>query len=230
MPRASRWANRRADPGWAGVGGRALQSRAAPQCGLGASALHAAERRGARCAFTPKRPAVEDPVHTYYMACGFQRGYFGMQVNSPTERRIIFSVWDTGAGAKREEARRGGRGGPHRAAGEGAGRGGERLWRRRHRRAQPSHLPVEDRRDAALPASPRSPASTARAIYSGYWFHPGEEGVDADRHLSSAEGERGAERTFIRSARTSSARMAICGARRSSATSGCTCTAAIGAR
>ena len=32
------------------------------------------------------------------MACGFARGYFGMQVNSPTERRIIFSVWDSGTG------------------------------------------------------------------------------------------------------------------------------------
>ena len=42
--------------------------------------------------------AVADPVATYYMACGFSRGYFGMQVNSPTERRIIFSVWDSGAG------------------------------------------------------------------------------------------------------------------------------------
>jgi hypothetical protein len=42
--------------------------------------------------------AVEDPVATYYLACGFSRGYFGMQVNSPTERRIIFSVWDAGSG------------------------------------------------------------------------------------------------------------------------------------
>jgi len=41
-------------------------------------------------------PKGFDPVHTYYMACGFGRGYFGMQVNSPTERRIIFSVWDSG--------------------------------------------------------------------------------------------------------------------------------------
>lgn len=40
--------------------------------------------------------AVEDPVWTFYMACGFHRGYFGMQINSPTERRIIFSVWDKG--------------------------------------------------------------------------------------------------------------------------------------
>ncbi|MEP6672032.1 MAG: DUF3472 domain-containing protein [Chthoniobacter sp.] len=42
--------------------------------------------------------AVEDPVTTYFMACGFARGYFGMQVNSATERRIIFSVWDSGTG------------------------------------------------------------------------------------------------------------------------------------
>ena len=28
--------------------------------------------------------------------CGWHRGYFGMQVNSPEERRIIFSVWDRG--------------------------------------------------------------------------------------------------------------------------------------
>jgi hypothetical protein len=37
-----------------------------------------------------------DPVATYYEACGFSRGYFGMQVNSPTERRVIFSIWDAG--------------------------------------------------------------------------------------------------------------------------------------
>lgn len=42
--------------------------------------------------------AVDDPVASYYMACGFARGYFGMQVNSPTERRIIFSVWDAANG------------------------------------------------------------------------------------------------------------------------------------
>jgi hypothetical protein len=40
--------------------------------------------------------AKADPIDSYYMACGFSRGYFGIQVNSPTERRIIFSVWDSG--------------------------------------------------------------------------------------------------------------------------------------
>jgi len=47
-------------------------------------------------AFYCEMTAVEDPVATYYMACGWHRGYFGMQVNSLTERRIIFSVWDSG--------------------------------------------------------------------------------------------------------------------------------------
>lgn len=40
-----------------------------------------------------------EPLWSYYMATGWQRGYFGMQVNSPTERRIIFSVWDSGGEA-----------------------------------------------------------------------------------------------------------------------------------
>ncbi len=48
------------------------------------------------CELTPKT----DPLWTYYMATGFARGYFGMQVNSPTERRVIFSVWDSGGEAK----------------------------------------------------------------------------------------------------------------------------------
>ena len=41
-------------------------------------------------------PKEADPLFSYYMACGFARGYFGIQVNSPSERRVIFSVWDAG--------------------------------------------------------------------------------------------------------------------------------------
>jgi hypothetical protein len=48
--------------------------------------------------FYNEATAVTDPLASYYMVCGFSRGYFGMQVNSPTERRIIFSVWDSGTG------------------------------------------------------------------------------------------------------------------------------------
>jgi hypothetical protein len=47
-------------------------------------------------AFYCEMTGLEDPLWSYYMACGWHRGYFGMQVNSPTERRIIFSVWDSG--------------------------------------------------------------------------------------------------------------------------------------
>ncbi|RYG09418.1 MAG: DUF5077 domain-containing protein, partial [Chitinophagaceae bacterium] len=38
-------------------------------------------------------PEGEDVVGSYYMANGFGEGYFGIQVNSPTERRVLFSVW-----------------------------------------------------------------------------------------------------------------------------------------
>ncbi|QMV67705.1 DUF3472 domain-containing protein [Sphingobacterium paramultivorum] len=40
-----------------------------------------------------KVPAGEDKIGSYFMANGFGQGYFGMQVNSATERRILFSVW-----------------------------------------------------------------------------------------------------------------------------------------
>jgi len=41
-------------------------------------------------------PKGDDIPYSYYMACGFARGYFGIQVNDKKERRIIFSVWDAG--------------------------------------------------------------------------------------------------------------------------------------
>jgi len=41
-------------------------------------------------------PQGYDPLYSYYMATGFSRGYFGIQVNSKNERRVIFSAWDAG--------------------------------------------------------------------------------------------------------------------------------------
>ncbi|GAB3919942.1 DUF3472 domain-containing protein [Mucilaginibacter myungsuensis] len=38
-------------------------------------------------------PKGNDVIGSYFMADGFGEGYFGMQVNSPTERRVLFSVW-----------------------------------------------------------------------------------------------------------------------------------------
>lgn len=38
-------------------------------------------------------PKGQDVIGSYFMADGFGEGYFGMQVNSATERRVLFSVW-----------------------------------------------------------------------------------------------------------------------------------------
>lgn len=38
-------------------------------------------------------PPGKDPIGSYYMANGFAEGYFGIQVNSSEERRVLFSVW-----------------------------------------------------------------------------------------------------------------------------------------
>src|SRR6478752_1263318 len=38
-------------------------------------------------------PAGNDVIGSYFMANGFAEGYFGMQVNSKLERRILFSIW-----------------------------------------------------------------------------------------------------------------------------------------
>lgn len=38
-------------------------------------------------------PEGQDPIGSYFMANGFEEGYFGIQVNSSSERRVLFSVW-----------------------------------------------------------------------------------------------------------------------------------------
>src|SRR3546814_14463863 len=38
-------------------------------------------------------PPNADVEGSFFMACGFGEGYFGFQVNSDTERRVLFSVW-----------------------------------------------------------------------------------------------------------------------------------------
>ena len=114
--------------------------------------------------------AVEDPVATYYMACGFSRGYFGMQVNSATERRIIFSVWDSGSGQDAKD-----RGSvsdeDHTqllAKGDGVvasvfgneGTGGH------------SHLIYPWRTGEAQRFVLTAKPDGTHTIYSGFWFHP----------------------------------------------------------
>jgi hypothetical protein len=38
-------------------------------------------------------PEGQDKIGSYFMANGFAEGYCGIQVNSATERRVLFSVW-----------------------------------------------------------------------------------------------------------------------------------------
>jgi hypothetical protein len=38
-------------------------------------------------------PEGNDVIGSYFMANGFAEGYFGIQVNSSSERRVLFSVW-----------------------------------------------------------------------------------------------------------------------------------------
>jgi len=123
-------------------------------------------------AFYCEVTAVEDPTATFYMACGWHRGYFGMQVNSPTERRIIFSVWDSGGEAvdRNEVADQ------NRvklvAKGEGVytgdfgneGTGGH------------SHLKYKwktgEKQRFIVTAQPTDQTFT---IFAGYWFHPDKQ-------------------------------------------------------
>ena len=45
-------------------------------------------------------PVGQDTIGSYFMANGFGQGYMGIQVKSPAERWILFSVWDAENGAK----------------------------------------------------------------------------------------------------------------------------------
>jgi hypothetical protein len=115
---------------------------------------------------------VETPVWTYFEACGWHRGYLGMQVNSPTERRIIFSVWDSG----HERADRNEVGPEDRvtlvAKGEGViagdfgheGTGGH------------SHL-VHDWKTGQQQRFlvTAIPVDATHTVYGGYWFEPEEK-------------------------------------------------------
>lgn len=123
-------------------------------------------------AFYCEMTGLEDPVATYYMACGWHRGYFGMQVNSPTERRIIFSVWDSG----NEAVSRSKVADENRvslvAKGEGVysgdfgneGTGGHSHLKYPWKTASTQRFIVT-----------AQPTNETFTIYSGYWFHPEQQ-------------------------------------------------------
>lgn len=123
-------------------------------------------------AFYCEVTAVEDPVTTFYMACGWHRGYFGMQVNSPMERRIIFSVWDSGG----EAADRNKVGDENRVklTGQGEdvytgdfgneGTGGHSHLKYLWKTSEPQRFIVT-----------AQPTNETFTIFSGYYFHPDKQ-------------------------------------------------------
>lgn len=120
-------------------------------------------------AFYCEVTGVETPVWTYLEACGWQRGYFGMQVNSPTERRIIFSVWDSGnEGVDRDKVGEADRvslvaKGRDVFAGDfgNEGTGGHSHLVYRWKTGEPQRFVVTAK-----------PTDANHTIYSGYWFQP----------------------------------------------------------
>ena len=120
-------------------------------------------------AFYCELTAVEDPLWTFYMACGWHRGYFGMQVNSLTERRIIFSVWDSGG----EAADRGKVADENRVtlvakgAGVSAGDFGNEGTGGHSHLVYPWKTGEKQRFLVTA-----KPADASHTIFSGYYFHP----------------------------------------------------------
>lgn len=123
-------------------------------------------------AFYCEMTGLEDPVATYYMACGWHRGYFGMQVNSATERRIIFSVWDSG----NEAVSRDKVADTNRVTLVGKGEGVYSGDFGNEGTGGHSHLvfpwKTGELQKFIVTAHPTNHAST---IYSGYWFRPDQQ-------------------------------------------------------
>ena len=120
-------------------------------------------------AFYCEMTGLDDPPWTYYMACGWHRGYFGMQVNSPTERRIIFSVWDSGKEAVDREKVSADDRVTLLAKGNGVvsgdfgneGTGGHSHWVYPWKTGEKQRFIVTAK-----------PTDQTHTIYSGYYFHP----------------------------------------------------------
>ena len=118
-------------------------------------------------------PEGADIIHSYYMACGFARGYFGIQVNGPAERRVIFSVWDAGKEAVDRNKVADSNKVQLLAKGEGVyadgfgneGTGGHSHWVYPWQTGKTYKMMVTDLPDSA----------SQTTIYTGYFFLPEEQ-------------------------------------------------------
>lgn len=114
--------------------------------------------------------AVDDPVTTYYMATGFARGYFGMQVNSLTERRIIFSVWDAANGTNAKDRTTVAPENFTQLIGKGDGVVAEVFGN--EGTGGHSHLVYNWKTGSTQKFFVTAKPDGESTIYSGYWFHP----------------------------------------------------------
>jgi len=114
--------------------------------------------------------AVEDPVATYYMACGFARGYFGMQVNSTSERRIIFSVWDAASGQSAKD--RSSVAADDQTQLLGKGEGVEASVFGNEGTGGHSHLVYPWKTGQAQRFVLTAKPDGSHTVYSGFWYHP----------------------------------------------------------
>jgi len=123
-------------------------------------------------AFYCEMTGIADTIPTYYMACGWHRGYFGMQINSATERRIIFSVWDSGNEAVSRDKVASSNRVTLVSKGQGVysgdfgneGTGGHSHLKYPWKTGEVQKFIVT-----------AQPTNNTFTIYSGYWFHPGRK-------------------------------------------------------
>ena len=115
-------------------------------------------------------PEGQDPIGSYFMANGFGEGYFGMQVNSPTERRIIFSVWDAGAGGNAKDRSTVSADDQTQLLGKGEGVVAEVFGN--EGTGGHSHLVYNWKTGSTQRFYVAAALDGTHTIYSGYWFHP----------------------------------------------------------
>lgn len=138
--------------------------------------------------------AVTDPVTTYYMATGFARGYFGMQVNSATERRIIFSVWDSGEGGSANDRSTVAPDDQTQLLGKGAGVVAEVFGN--EGTGGHSHLVYNWKTGSTQRFFVTAAIDGTHTIYSGYWFHPGRQRWQLIASFRAPKDGRGLRRLY----------------------------------
>lgn len=138
--------------------------------------------------------AVDDPVATYYMATGFARGYFGMQVNSPTERRIIFSVWDAASGTTAKDRTTVDSSNYTKLIAKGDGVVAEVFGN--EGTGGHSHLVYPWKTGSTqkffVTAKPEGDAT----VYTGYWFHPDKQAWQLIASFRAAKDGQGLRRLY----------------------------------